>query len=343
MEKRSLHWGLVSKYRTEIMGLACIWVVLHHYNNTMIFPDALWPLYRFTVYGNAGVDIFLFLSGIGLFFAFQKDSIRLGDFYIKRIVRLILPYILICVPYYIWVELYLKEGSFWLNVTQLSFPLSRMIATWYIPAMLEFYLLFPAIYKLQNTKKIKNHTAWVIMLSLFYALFLLVFKNLFPTLYENTEIALVRFIIFFVGCYFGHAVYEKKTFSTATVAAAATYIVMFSLLRETSALSNFWIRLGYGPLAISLCVLAVFVLGWFKESNILLSVLRFFGNRSLEIYLLHVLFNNIWENIVGARHFDKWGAIDYLIIVAVSIIVSTLAHIIIGWLSSLILRKRRGV
>ena len=137
--------------------------------------------------------------------------------------------------------------------------------------------------------------------------------------------------------------YEKKTFSTATVAAAATYIVMFSLLRETSALSNFWIRLGYGPLAVSLCVLAVYVLVWIKDGNPIFSVLRFFGNRSLEIYLLHVLFNNIWENIVGARHFDKWGAIDYLIIVAVSIIVSTLAHIIIGWLSSLILRKRRGV
>lgn len=343
MEKRSLHWGLVSKYRTEIMGLACIWVVLHHYNNTMIFPDALWPLYRFTVYGNAGVDIFLFLSGIGLFFAFQKDSIRLGDFYIKRIVRLILPYILICVPYYIWVELYLNKGSFWLNVTQLSFPLSRMIATWYIPAMLVFYLLFPAIYKLQNTKKIKNHTAWVIMLSLFYTLFLLAFKQIFPTMYENTEIALVRFLIFFVGCYFGHAVYEKKTFSTATVAAAVTYSVLFVLMRFTSALSNFWIRLGYGPFAISLCVLAVFVLGWFKDGNPIFSVLRFFGNRSLEIYLTSVLLINVWDGVIGARHFDKWGAIDYLIIVAVSIIVSTLAHIIIGWLSSLILRKRRGV
>ena len=343
MEKRSLHWGLVSKYRTEIMGLACIWVVFHHFNNYMLFPDALWPLHIFSKYGNAGVDIFLFLSGIGLYFAFRKDNVRLGEFYYKRIVRLMLPYILLCVPYYIWVELYLKEGSFWLNVTQLSFPLSNMVTTWYIPTMLVFYLLFPLIYKLQNTKKVENPTALVIILSLGYALFLLVVKNVFPTFYANTEIALVRFLIFFVGCYFGRTVYEKKVFSSAVVAAAVAYVIMFIILRQTTALSNYWVRLGYGPLAIALCVLAVCVLGWFKESNILLSVLRFFGNRSLEIYLLHVIFNNIWANTVGARHFDKWGAIDYLIIVAVSIIVSTLAHIVIGWLSTLVLRKRRGV
>ena len=34
-----LHWGLVSTYRQEIMGIACLWVILHH--NFCKWPNAL--------------------------------------------------------------------------------------------------------------------------------------------------------------------------------------------------------------------------------------------------------------------------------------------------------------
>lgn len=343
MKTQHLNWGLISKYRTEIMGLACIWIILHHYNNYMVFPDVLYPLHRFTVYGNSGVDIFLFLSGIGLYFAFQKENLRLKDFYFKRLVRLVLPYFLLCVPYYIWLELYLNEGSFWLNVTQLSFPLSYMVTTWYIPSILVFYLLFPAIYKLQNSKKVENHTALVIIVSFGYAVLLLLFKNAHPTLYDNTEIATTRFLIFFVGCYFGHVVYEKKELSLSTVAASAVYVVMFIYMRETVELPGYWIRFAFGPLAIAICVLAVYVFRFLKDSNPILVTLRFFGNRSLELYLTHVLINEVWARTIGGRHFDRWGVIDYSIIVTASIVISILAHIVITRLSSMILRKKRAV
>ena len=60
-----MSWKSLSKFRSEIMGLACLWVMFHH--NAFDWPNALEPLKRFALYGNLGVDIFLLLSGVGLY------------------------------------------------------------------------------------------------------------------------------------------------------------------------------------------------------------------------------------------------------------------------------------
>lgn len=44
MEKcgEGYHWGLLSKYRTKLMGIAIIWIVLYHGNEIgMILPKPL--------------------------------------------------------------------------------------------------------------------------------------------------------------------------------------------------------------------------------------------------------------------------------------------------------------
>ena len=83
-----MSWKSLSKFRSEIMGLACLWVMLHH--NVFDWPNALEPLERFALYGNLGVDIFLLLSGVGLYYAWAKKP-ALSDFYARRFVRLLCP------------------------------------------------------------------------------------------------------------------------------------------------------------------------------------------------------------------------------------------------------------
>lgn len=119
-----MNWDRLSKYRSELMGFACLWVTLHH--NCFDWPTALDPVRRFASYGNLGVDIFLLLSGVGLYFAWQKKP-KLSSFYARRLVRIQVPYVLIAVPYWIWQDLFLSQGSFWLDVTQLSLPLQGVI------------------------------------------------------------------------------------------------------------------------------------------------------------------------------------------------------------------------
>ena len=61
-----MNFTLVSKYRTELMGIATLWVMLFHYGNINI------PIIdNLRIIGYGGVDIFLFLSGIGLSFSIK--------------------------------------------------------------------------------------------------------------------------------------------------------------------------------------------------------------------------------------------------------------------------------
>ena len=122
-----MSWKSLSKFRTELMGLACLWVMLHH--TAFDWPLVLEPLERFSKYGNLGVDIFLLLSGVGLYYAWSGQP-KLSDFYVRRFVRLLVPYLLFALPYWVWWDLYLHQGSFLLDLTHV---LIRNVFYHYIP------------------------------------------------------------------------------------------------------------------------------------------------------------------------------------------------------------------
>lgn len=111
MESKSTHWGLVSKYRSEIMGFACVWIMLSHYTNSWPDSVAFYILRRLFDYGNVGVELFLLVSGIGLYYAYPRRS-SLGQFYFKRYMRLLIPYVLIAVPFWAWND-FVGYGNFW--------------------------------------------------------------------------------------------------------------------------------------------------------------------------------------------------------------------------------------
>lgn len=95
-------WGLLSKYRVELMGFSTIWIILFHgYRNNMIFPGKLNILNFIFSKGDCGVEIFLLLSGLGLYYSFSKNP-DLSCFYKNRIKRVILPYLLV-------------SGGFWVG------------------------------------------------------------------------------------------------------------------------------------------------------------------------------------------------------------------------------------
>lgn len=206
----ALTWDRLSRYRSEIMGAACLWVMLHH--NFFHWPALLEPLRRLAAYGNAGVDIFLLLSGIGLSFSYAKKP-ALSTFYARRMVRLLIPYCLIAVPYWIWRDLMVHLGDFLLDVTQLSLPLQGLLSTWYVPAMAVFYLLFPAIHTALEKRCWGRLTLsrGTVTLLLCAAVILgcLAGLVLWQPWYNNCEIALTRLAVFIVGCALAEPVFRR--------------------------------------------------------------------------------------------------------------------------------------
>lgn len=84
MEKQLLRvsgYGLLSQYRSQLMGLAMLWVMLFHAYE-LRFGVLL--LDGFRAVGFAGVDIFLLLSGMGLYVSLSR-TVRGGA--IVRLLR----------------------------------------------------------------------------------------------------------------------------------------------------------------------------------------------------------------------------------------------------------------
>lgn len=317
----ALHWGLVSRYRTELMGIASIWVMFHH--NFCSWPNVLSPLQTFFSYGSVAVDIFLFLSGIGLFYGWQKDA-SLGTFYRKRLARVLIPYVLLVTPYWCWRDLWLGEGNFWMDLTQLSFLLKGEITTWYIPTITVFYMVYPLVAAFLSGAKCWKREAVLVFVCV--ALCVLARES---QVYRNCEIGLTRFVIFSLGCCAGRNVYENRCLPGAALWLSLVWLLLNWAVRCWIPLPTIFIRFSFVPLALSILCILTWLLDKIALHHRLLRFLRFFGEHSLELYLTHILVRNIWAYYWGSRLLDPWGFIPYGLILLCSVVLSIAAHRII--------------
>ena len=79
METKIINYNDISAYRSELMGWSILWIMMLHFTFNQIKP-----LGFIAQYGFAGVDIFLFVSGFGLFYSLDKDD-NLVSFYRKML------------------------------------------------------------------------------------------------------------------------------------------------------------------------------------------------------------------------------------------------------------------
>ena len=329
----------ISTYRTEIMGLCCMYVIISH--NFFNWPDVFSPLRRFADCGNIAVDIFLMLSGIGLYFSFRRGS-SLAGYYKKRIIRLLVPYIFTAVPFYLWYSA-AGNGVFWKDVLNISLFEHGMRITWYPVAAFLCYLIFPFIYWFQNRpiiihNKRLDSDCLTLSFCLLWLLGLCTMKKLCPDFYQNSEIMWTRIPIFVIGCRVGAAVEEDKTISRGAVPAALFLIIVYLyIFRREVSLPDLWIRMSYIPL--SFAFLTVFLYMAKRTTHTMIgSVLRFFGKRSFEIYLVHVLLIRVWKQCFGSQLFDRYEIFPFVLIIAASLLVSAILFPVVGFISGLLLK-----
>ena len=154
--KKTFNLFAISEARNVIFGIATLWIGLFHsfeltlkpYTDNKFLIDAF-KFFKGT--GNVGVDMFLFLSGVGLFFSFTKDG-KLLNFWKKRLMRVLPTALLIGIVFFSirYVEgryqsgfpAYLKRISF----TYFYFRGERVF--WFISLILVLYIAFPIFYKI---------------------------------------------------------------------------------------------------------------------------------------------------------------------------------------------------
>lgn len=92
-KKLEMNWSVFSTYRSLMMGAAAVLVVLCHMHYVVDVHSRIGKMIiEICNNGSMGVEMFLFLSGIGLYYSFSKKP-KLLDFYKKRISNVYIIYL----------------------------------------------------------------------------------------------------------------------------------------------------------------------------------------------------------------------------------------------------------
>ena len=154
-----MNWNDLSRYRAPLMGFAMLIVMLFHV--PLSRNDLFYGLMRC---GNNGVDMFLFLSGIGLWYSWTKKiplrgndsslftlhSSLILNFYYRRFLRLYPAWLIIASLYYI-PQYWPNGGGYSPNLFHLvanilvgwSFWRIDDLTFWFVPAIIVLYLIAP--------------------------------------------------------------------------------------------------------------------------------------------------------------------------------------------------------
>lgn len=289
---RKINTTLISQYRNVLFGIATIFVLLTH-SSEFMWPDRLLIIPKILQQGSMGVDIFLFLSGMGLFFSMSKGT-GIGDFYRKRCMRIMPTYFLIAVPGFAILDLIIKHAGwkqFLENVTSISYWKNGGHELWYVPFILALYLCYPLIFKLLNSKRFHKYI-YVLIAGLIVLNIILLFQT--PEFYGKWERSLSRIPVFLIGCEMATRIYNKREVSLC-IPIVATFIYIglrgFIFINPT-ALSGLvidaMIRFSYIFSTVAVVCLIPLFFEKFKWDK-LLCIFNWFGTRSLEIYLLHMM------------------------------------------------------
>lgn len=252
---------LIKEKRTAFLGIAIILVILYHASGYASSLKFLMLFYK----GSIGVDIFLFLSGLGLSYSYNKNSKM--RFYMNRFLRVYPLFFLYAI---IRSLLYIHNGttlSVWewiCNLTTLSYyQIGGQFTDWYLCALILLYLAFPLLYKI---------TRWETVLIVCYLIVGLFW--VFGRPYWTYECLIARIPIFMSGI-------------LAYKSPEKLWIVVLGLL-ACSPVAILAIR--SSPLATcSLVFLLIFACQWLLKHLVKFPVvekaLSFCGKYSLELYL----------------------------------------------------------
>ena len=252
------------------MGFSILWIYINHLaffgylDNSPIIDS-------FIEIGSCGVDIFMLLSSMGLYLSLQKNS-HILSFYKKRINR-ILPCFILLFP--LWI--------FTMRNYNIIIYLSAM---WFILAILIFYFAYPFFYKLIKKKK---HLSIFLTLSIVITALLTLYlhktgDNYVYSTWNNTVQRIPIFVtgtLLLLGASFPLWIYKSSLIFILSIISAYTIHLNF----DNPFYSNF-LFVSYYFLSISIIK---YLIACFKKFESINRFMKYMGNYTLEIYLVHML------------------------------------------------------
>lgn len=345
MKQQKRTWKFIPTYeiwslsRGVLMGLAIISVILFHFFKDYMAANAeavpvFMPLFQDYI-GSAGVDLFLVLSGMGLYYSYKS---KLGKenvfhFYLVKLSRVLVPYLLIAIPADL-VRRVWHQGKEWTTIiddlTFVNFFRNGENWFWYIGMISVCYLIFPILFHIvDKTTTLIEETIFLLLLIAFVTIasyFIWVYNK---DLFSNINGALLRFPPFFVGIFIGKRSYERRWFNIFTILLFPLCWVWNTYLPVSSNMILHRYQMTVNILVVSYIVaLIVFVAQIFPWHPIRW-IFEFIGKYTLELYLTHVAVRAIMTWLGYKTDNYLWEGIMLLISVAVSVVLRLLSNLIL--------------
>lgn len=287
---RPIEWEDISRYRNELMGLAMLLIVLFH-----VPLDRFSPFFGLRRCGNIGVDIFFFLSGIGLWFSWTETP-SLKHFFAKRYLRIYPAWLIITSLYYI--PDYIRGGGHSNSIPDLigdialnlDFWLYDELTFWYIPAIMMLYTFAPAYISLI---KCQPSYRWLALVFIIWC-FMVQWIDPVHHVVGHIEIFWSRIPIFLIGINVGQMIKEKQQLSGSALWLILLLFVLTlgaCIYLEQAKHGRFPLfieRMLYIPLTV--CGVLLFSMLVRYARPWLLHPLSLIGTLSLEFYLIHAHF-----------------------------------------------------
>ena len=332
------------KHRNGLYGVLALWIIFFHINRRLGEPIQIPILRQLIESGNIGVDIFMFFSGCCLYLSMKKKP-DVKSFYRKRFIRLIPSYLIISIPFWFWrslVEAPMKGGGFhfirfFADLSSATFWLTGIETTWFVFAILAFYLLFPAIFKAVN----KGWKVSLLMLLMVYIVNVIGIN--FIPIYDKSSIAWTRLPVFMIGVIAGRYIdsFDLGRFQrsaqigilSGTAAAVILFLFIFplNLIFDGERIPSEYMWLSYGPITVCIVTLLAAILGPLdRRANVIGKALETIGGISLEMYMSHIIILHWFTYYGWLENVGLWSIIIITgAALAVSCIVQRLNEIIL--------------
>lgn len=324
----------LKKYRSQIMGLAILWIMLYHSN--MEFHNPILVSIKNAGYG--GVDIFFVCSGFGIVHSLKKhDDIT---FFKHRMAKIFPVYYIFIIAYIAYHLIFGNGMDFFAILGNLTFTGwwtgYEHQFNWYVASLPFFYILGPIIYKILKDSK-KPFRCCVIMNVIFVVMSVAVAG------YGDKIMAVGRLPVYSFGIYWGLYFLDRKEVKAKTAILNAVLMVAGLVLLDYSLRAGGFLEmLAYGVpfmlIAPTFCVAIPYAIGKLNQWKVfekLSQGIGFIGICSFEIYLVHIAIYKYF--IYNKTSMNNW---KWLGLYVVSLLIGILYHLCSDKMISIIKNRK---
>lgn len=276
----------LSKYRSELMGLAMVGVLCMHLG-IWTGTKSILSIPAFFAY----TDTFFILSGFGIYYSMAKNPTpSLLAFYRKRFKRVFLPYVCISMPMFISITIANKYGIGFVlaNVSTLNLWYEgNPYGMWYIGTTIAIYLIYPFLHRLMYPAN--KLSLCMAVMTIFASLIVpIVIYRQAKDYYEMNNVIWIALPSFLAGSLLGYCSSRGIRYSTIIyiIAMIVGWGVAKYLGQALPPIVSYGVvfqKLALLPLLTMLMILCASFAPYINW------VLKYLGKYSLEIYVLHLL------------------------------------------------------